>query len=80
MYLKDEKASTPRPKVELQGFKRIHLNASESKIVEFEITPRQFSMIGESDKRVIENGWFTISTGVANPAKKMQIRFQHVLN
>jgi len=70
LYLKDEKASTPRPKVQLEGFKRIHLNAGESKIVEFEITPRQFSMIGENDKRVIENGWFTIYTGGGQPGVK----------
>jgi beta-glucosidase len=70
LYLKDEKASTPRPKVQLEGFKRIHLNAGESKIVEFEITPRQFSMIGENDKRVIENGWFTISAGGGQPGAK----------
>jgi beta-glucosidase len=70
LYLKDEKASTPRPKVQLEGFKRIHLNAGESKIVEFEITPRQFSIIGENDKRVIENGWFTIYTGGGQPGVK----------
>ncbi len=70
LYLKDEKASTPRPKVQLEGFKRIHLNAGESKIVEFEITPRQFSMIGDNEKRVIENGWFTIYTGGGQPGVK----------
>ncbi|HSO88871.1 MAG TPA: glycoside hydrolase family 3 C-terminal domain-containing protein, partial [Draconibacterium sp.] len=70
LYLKDEKASTPRPKVQLEGFKRIHLNAGESKIVDFEITPRQFSIIGENDKRVIENGWFTVSAGGGQPGAK----------
>jgi beta-glucosidase len=70
LFLKDEKASTPRPKVQMEGFKRIHLNAGESKIVEFEITPRQFSMIGDYDKRVIENGWFTIYTGGGQPGAK----------
>lgn len=67
LYLKDEKASTPRPKHQLEGFKRIYLNAGESKVVDFELTPRQFSMIGEDDKRVIENGWFTIYTGGGQP-------------
>ena len=70
LYLKDENASTPRPKVQLEGFKRIHLNAGESKVVDFELTPRQFSMIGENDKRVIENGWFTIYTGGGQPGVK----------
>ena len=70
LYLKDEKASTTRPKVQLEGFKRIHLNAGESKVVDFELTPRQFSMIGENEKRVIENGWFTIFTGGGQPGVK----------
>ncbi|HSH19918.1 MAG TPA: glycoside hydrolase family 3 C-terminal domain-containing protein, partial [Draconibacterium sp.] len=70
LYLTDEEASTPRPKVQLEGFKRISLDAGESKVVEFEITPRQFSMIGENDKRVIEPGWFTLSAGGGQPGKK----------
>ncbi len=68
LYLKDEEASTPRPKVQLEGFKRIYLNAGESKVVEFELTPRQFSMIGKDNKRVIEKGWFTISIGGGQPS------------
>ncbi len=67
LYLKDEEASTPRPKVQLEGFKRIWLDKGESKVVEFELTPRQFSMIGKDDKRVIEPGWFTISVGGGQP-------------
>ena len=67
LYLKDEVASTTRPKFQLEGFKRIHLNEGESKVVEFELTPYQFSIIGANDKRVIENGWFTISIGGGQP-------------
>ena len=70
LYLRDEKASTPRPKVQLEGFKRIYINAGESKVVEFELSPRQFSMIGENEKRVIESGRFTIYAGGGQPGKK----------
>ena len=70
MYLTDEKASTPRPKLQFEGFNRIYLNAGESKVVEFELTPRQFSMIGENEKRVIESGRFTLYTGGGQPGKK----------
>ncbi len=70
LYLKDEEASTPRPIVELEGFERIYLNPGESKIVEFELAARQFSMIGENDKRVIEPGWFTVSVGGGQPDSK----------
>ncbi|MBK6285454.1 MAG: glycoside hydrolase family 3 C-terminal domain-containing protein [Draconibacterium sp.] len=71
LYLKDEEASTPRPKVQLEGFKRIHLNVGESKVIDFELTPRQFSMIGPNEKRVIEKGWFTISVGGGQPHVKI---------
>ncbi len=70
LYLKDEEASTPRPIVELAGFNRINLAPGESKTVEFELSARQFSMIGENDKRVIEPGWFTISVGGGQPGLK----------
>ncbi len=67
LYLKDEKASTSRPRHQLEGFKRIYLQPGESKTVEFEITPRQFSIIGKDDKPVIESGWFTVWVGGGQP-------------
>lgn len=70
LYLKDEKASTPRPIHQLEGFARVSLNPGESKTVEFELTPRQFSMIESDDKRVIESGWFTVYTGGGQPGAK----------
>jgi len=70
LYLKDEEASTPRPKIQLEGFERIHLQPGELKTVEFEIQPRQFSMIGADDTRIIEPGWFTVSVGGGQPGAK----------
>ncbi|WP_346858170.1 glycoside hydrolase family 3 C-terminal domain-containing protein [uncultured Draconibacterium sp.] len=67
LYLKDEIASTPRPKLQLEGFERIFLKAGESKMVEFELTPRQFSIIGADDKRIIESGSFTVFVGGGQP-------------
>lgn len=67
LYLKDMEASTPRPKFQLEGFERISLKAGESKVVEFELEPRQFSIIGADDKRVIEAGDFTIYVGGGQP-------------
>jgi beta-glucosidase len=67
LYLKDEEASTPRPKFQLEGFERISLNPGESKDVEFELSARQFSMIGTNDKRIVEEGWFTLFTGGGQP-------------
>jgi beta-glucosidase len=67
LYLTDEKASTPRPVRELEGFQRISLKPGESKEVEFKLVPRQFSLINNKDRRVIEPGYFTISVGGKQP-------------
>jgi beta-glucosidase len=67
LYITDEKASTPRPLRQLEGFKRIHLNAGESKTVELILKAEQFSMINRSNVRVIEPGWFTIAAGGRQP-------------
>ena len=70
LYLTDEKASTPRPVRQLEGFRRISLKPGESKEVEFTLEPRQFSIINNKDKRVIEPGYFTISVGGKQPGFK----------
>ncbi|MBD0726002.1 glucan 1,4-alpha-glucosidase [Flavobacterium sp. L1I52] len=63
LYLKDEKASTPRPIWQLEAFDRIHLKKGETKIVRFSLKPRQLSMINSKKQRVIEPGWFTVAVG-----------------
>jgi beta-glucosidase len=70
LYLTDEKASTPRPIRELEGFTRVTLNPGESKVVEFKLEPRQFSIINNKEKRVIEPGYFTVSIGGKQPGFK----------
>jgi beta-glucosidase len=70
LYLTDEKASTPRPVRQLEGFKRISLKPGESKTVEFNLDPRQFSIINNKNIRVIEPGYFTLSVGGKQPGFK----------
>jgi beta-glucosidase len=70
LYLTDEKASTPRPVRQLEGFKRITLKPGESREVEFNLEPRQFSIINNKDKRVIEPGYFSVSVGGKQPGFK----------
>ena len=67
LYLTDEKASSPRPIRQLEGFKRVSLKKGESKTVEFTLEPRQLSMINNKDKQVVEPGWFTIALGGEQP-------------
>jgi beta-glucosidase len=70
LYLTDEKASTPRPIRQLEGFTRVNLKQGESKVVEFNLEPRQFSIINSKGKRVIEPGYFTIAVGGKQPGFK----------
>jgi beta-glucosidase len=70
LYLTDEKASTPRPLRQLEGFNRISLKPGESKDVQFVLKSRQFSIINNKDKRVIEPGYFTVTIGGKQPGQK----------
>jgi len=70
LYVTDEKASTLRPIRQLEGFKRVTLKPGENKDVEFVLEPRQFSIINNKNKRVIEPGYFTISIGGKQPGYK----------
>ncbi|HKJ42401.1 MAG TPA: glycoside hydrolase family 3 C-terminal domain-containing protein [Sunxiuqinia sp.] len=67
LYLTDEKASTPRPIRQMEGFQRIHLKKGETKTVRFSLKPRQLSMINKKDQRVVEPGWFSIFVGGKQP-------------
>ena len=75
LYLKDEKASTPRPIRQLEGFERINLKKGETKTVRFTLTPRQLSMINRDNKRVIEPGWFTVYIGGKQPDESNDVVF-----
>ena len=70
LYLTDEKASTPRPIHQLEGFQRITLKPGESRDVEFILEPRQFSLINKNGSRVIEPGYFIVSIGGKQPGFK----------
>ncbi len=67
LYIKDEKASTERPIVQLEEFNRIHLKKGETKTLQFQLLPRQLSMINNKNKLVVEPGWFTIYVGGKQP-------------
>jgi beta-glucosidase len=49
--------------MELKGFKRIHLQAGESKKITFSITPESLSLLDKSMNRVVEPGTFRIAIG-----------------
>ena len=68
LYIRDEKASTPRPLLELKAFERIHLEKGEDRTVHFSIDPRQLAMINSEENLVIEPGLFSIYVGGKQPS------------
>lgn len=77
LYVRDLAASVPVPVHSLQGFKRIHLKPGQSETVSFTLTPRQFSLIDDQARRVVEPGDFEISVGGGQPGKSRSA--SHVL-
>ena len=72
LYLTDEKGSTPRPKLQLEGFERISLSPGETKEMTFNLSAKQFSMINSKGERVIEPGVFSVFIGGGQPDQKPQ--------
>ena len=71
LYVSDRKASAPTPIRHLEGFTRIHLAPGESKTVRFTLAPRQFSVIDDAGRRVVEPGDFEVSVGGGQPAAEL---------
>ena len=63
LYIHDVLASVSRPVMELKGFQRIHLNAGETKNIQFSITPELLSMLNAKLEKVVEPGDFRIMIG-----------------
>jgi beta-glucosidase len=66
LYIHDKVASISRPVRELKGFKRIHLNAGESKEVSFDITPDLLKFYDVNLKEVLEPGQFDLIIGTSS--------------
>ncbi len=63
MYIRDKVSSVTRPVKELRGFKRISLNAGETKMVTFGIDPEKLAFHNIEMNFVVEPGIFEIMTG-----------------
>ncbi len=55
------------PRVELEGFERVHLRAGEARRVVFTLTPRQLSEVDEKGKRAVMPGDYAISVYGGQP-------------
>jgi len=56
------------PRVELEGFERVHLRAGEARTVELTLTPRQLSEVDEKGNRAVLPGDYAISVAGAQPS------------
>lgn len=70
LYVSLKGAPVPVPIRSLQGLKRLHLKAGEKQTVSFTLTPRQFSYITDSGRRVEPAGEVEIVVGGKQPGQK----------
>lgn len=63
LYIRDEVCSVVRPVIQLKDFKRVHLDAGETRSVEFTIDDSKLSFIDQNLKRIVEPGVFEIKIG-----------------
>jgi beta-glucosidase len=71
LYIRDDVSSVTRPVKELKGFRRVHLEAGQTKTVQFSITSEQLSFLDENMNRVVEPGTFTIMVGGSSATGKL---------
>jgi beta-glucosidase len=67
LYLTDQNSSQSAPIRSLQGFKRITLEAGESKTVSFTLTPRQLATLNDQGLPIQKPGTFLLSVGGKQP-------------
>lgn len=72
MYIKDLKASSPRPIKDLKGFSRVTLKKGETKTVRFTLKSSQLEMINNHGERVIEPGEFEVQLGSSSEDIRMK--------
>jgi beta-glucosidase len=58
----------------LKGFQRVYLKKGESKVINFSLSPDDFSTIGTEQKKVFLPGKFEISIGGAQPGTKAETK------
>lgn len=76
LYIRDLVGSVTRPVKELKGFQKIELNAGESKMVTFKITPEDLKFYNADLKYDWESGEFEIMIGTnSNDLKKGKINW-----
>jgi beta-glucosidase len=73
LYLDRQASSPAMPFRSLQGFRRIHLRAGESRQVKFTLNARQLAWANAGGALVVEPGQYTISVGGQQPGPETHV-------
>jgi beta-glucosidase len=73
LYLRDELASVARPVMELKAFRRIHLQAGESKTITFAVDPEMLAMYDLNMNKIVEPGIFRLMVGASSKDIRQRI-------
>ncbi len=71
-YLRDLIATTARPVMQLEGFRRVHLAPGEEREVTFPVGPQQLQVLDKDGHWVVEPGAFRIMIG--SSSKDIRLR------
>lgn len=66
LYIRDRVASLTRPIKELKGFEKIHLEARQSKTVQFVLTEQELGFYDLQGKFIVEPGEFDVMVGTSS--------------
>lgn len=66
LYLTDVAASVTRPRQELRGFTRTHLQPGESRTLHFELGPAELGLLDRHLRFVVEPGAFQVRVGTSS--------------
>ena len=77
LYIHDVLASVARPVLQLEGFRRVHLEAGEEREVTFDLTPEQLQMLDANMRWVVEPGAFRVMVGASS--KDIRLRGELVV-
>jgi len=67
LYVTEMVTPVITPVIQLQGVRRVHLNAGEKKRIAFSLTPYQLSLLDQDMNRVLVPGRFRVHIGNASP-------------
>jgi beta-glucosidase len=70
VYLSDLQASALVPLHKLVGFRRVHLQAGQSKTLLFRLPPEAMMFVDEAGEQKLEPGQFRLTVGSCSPGKR----------